>query len=422
MADPIVTTLRCGMPLIAQPIPGMKSVGLTWLVSGGSAREPENLQGLGAMWSELVFRGAGELDSRAHADALDTLGVGRSSSVGAHHLRLAFSMLGDTLHDALALITPMVRAPRFDESSIDPVRELCVAAIETLADEPQERAMLGLRAHHNAAPFNRSGMGTIEGLRRITRFEVAEEWSRLARPGGSILAVAGDVDPERVESRLNELLEGWEGEAPPIEASGSADRGYHHETDETNQVHIAVAHDAPPESTDDALLEKAVIAALSGGMSGRLFTEVREKRALVYAVYARYRSDRDFARVSAYAGTTPERAQETLDVLLHELGRLNETAERGGGIDKSEFDRAIVGMKSRVVMSGESTGARAGALAGDYHLLGRPRTLEEITEAIDALTLERVNAYLARRRLGEMTVVTIGPAALTMPEGASRVA
>ena len=150
-------------------------------------------------------------------------------------------------------------------------------------------------------------------------------------------------------------------------------------------------------------------AVFSGGMSGRLFTEVREKRSLCYAVSASYAADRDFGRSIAYSGTTPERAQETLDVLRGELDRI---ATKAGAVTADELRRAKIGLKSRTVMAGESTAARAGALARDMWKLGRPRSLDDLTAAIEAIELDPLNAYLARRRLSDRTIVTIGPGAL----------
>ena len=113
-----------------------------------------------------------------------------------------------------------------------------------------------------------------------------------------------------------------------------------------------------------------------------------------------------------YVGTTPERAQESLDVLMAELRRVNTPA---GRITPEEFQRAMVGIRSGLIFSGESTGARAAGLAGDMHRLGRGRTLDEIAAQYEAITLEQVNAYLARRELGPVTIVTLGPGELKAP-------
>ncbi|HZW09842.1 MAG TPA: pitrilysin family protein, partial [Phycisphaerales bacterium] len=321
-------------------------------------------------------------------------------------------VIGGRLSEALPLLVDMVRRPRFDEASIAPSRELCLQAIEALKDDPGERAALGARARHLPPPFNRSTLGESAGIAAITRDELVERWRRLAVPGGSIMALAGAVEPGAVVEQLERLLAGWEGAAPEPVPAPTAPRGYAHEQDKTNQVQIVLVHDAPAEPAADSAVERLATSVLSGGMSSRLFTEVREKRGLCYSVHARYSADRDFGVVTADVGTQPERAQQSLDVLVAELERIRTPA---GRVTPEEFHRAHVGMKSRLVFSGESTGSRAAALAGDMHRLGRPRTLDEIAAEIEAVTLDRLNAYVAARPLGRVTVQTVGPAPLVMP-------
>ncbi len=406
------TTLSCGTPLVVETIPGVRSAAMTWLVPAGCAADPPHLEGISAMWAELICRGAGGLDSRAHADALDRLGAGRSTDVGTFYLRLGATTLGDRLIETFPLLVDMIRRPRMEENAVEPARDLALQAIESLKDDPQQRAMLAARARHHPAPINRSGLGTPEGLAAVTRADLVSGWSRAAVPGRSIIAAAGAVEPGPLAAALEGMLKGWTGTVAEPAMGPAAPRGYAHEVDESNQVQVVVVHDGPPEPSEDSLLEKVVVSVLSGGMSGRLFTEVREKRGLCYSVSAGYRGDRDYGAVSAYVGTTPERAQESLDVLISELVRLHTP---GGRVTEDEFRRAVVGMKSRLIFSGESTGARAAALAADMHKFGRPRSLDELSRKIDAVTLEQVNAYLARRRMGSLTIQTLGPAALNPP-------
>lgn len=413
-------TLDAGMPLIVEEIPGVRSVALAWYVPAGSGTEPEHLLGLGAMWSELLLRGAADLDSRAHADALDRLGVTRGAELGSIYMRLGFTMLGDRLDAALPLAIDMVRRPRMDEESIEPVRDLCMQALDALKDDPQERASLALRERHNPPPLNRSGLGSVQGLGAITRPHLLEGWQARALPGRSIMAVAGNLapvgGPAGLARRLNTLLNGWTGTTPEVRPGASATRGsYHHIADDSSQVQILAAYEAPAEAHADCIPERLVSSVLSGGMSARLFTEVREKRGLCYSVSQSYASDRDFGQCVAYVGTTPERAQESLDVLAAELRRINAPLNAGGGITDEEFRVAQMGIKSRIVLAGESTSARAHALASDQHKLGRPRSLDEIAAAYDSVTLDRVNQYLARRALGAFTIVTLGPTPLTPP-------
>lgn len=405
-------SLPCGTPLIVESIDGVRSAALSWILPAGAAFDPPDMQGMAAMCAELLMRGGGALTSRQQADAFDTLGATRSAHPGSFTMSVGLTMLADRLTDAFPLLVDMVLRPRMDYDAIDPARDLALQALASLRDNPQDLASVMLRERHHPPPIDRSGLGTPEGLAAIEREHLVMAWARCAKPAQSILAVAGAVSPDAVYDRLAPLIETWVGSNPEPPLGKPPPRGYYHHPDHSNQVQILIAHDAPPEPHDDAILERFVIAVLSGGMAGRLFTELREKRGLCYAVSAGYRGDRDFGSVTAYVGTTPERAQESLDVLWAQLRHIHTPA---GAVTPDEFHRARIGMKTSVVFSGESTAARAASLASDQRRLGRPRSLAEIAARIDAVTLDQVNAYLARRSLGVTTTLTLGPSPLKPP-------
>ena len=414
MNDIFVHQLSCGAALIIERMAGVGSGAVTISIPGGSAFDPPTRMGRGTMWSELLLRGASALDSRAQADAFDRLGVSRSTDLGAYTLRIAAGMLGSNVVPALALMMDMVRCPRMDDESIDPCRELAIAAIDSLADDPQERASHIIRERHFQEPINRSGLGTRDGLAALTGENLRSDWANEVRPGTCIIGIAGAVERQPIIDALESMTKGWSGRVEDPPCTGTPPRGYAHENDPSNQVQIMLLHDAPPEPNPDSMLEKVVANVLSGGMAGRLFTEVREKRGLCYTVNAGYRGEKEFGCVSAYVGTTPEKAQESLNVLFEQLALLHTPQ---GAITQQEFDRAIIGMKSSVVFSGESTGARSASIVSDYRRLGKPRSLEEITAQVSALTLDQVNAYLARREMGRITIQTLGPKELSPPQG-----
>ena len=133
------------------------------------------------------------------------------------------------------------------------------------------------------------------------------------------------------------------------------------------------------------------------------------KRGLCYTVYATLHTQRDRASVLCYAGTTAERAQETLDVTVRELVRLAD------GVQQSELDRLKARIKSSLIMQQESSAARSGAIARDWYHLGRARTLDEVGQLIDALSAESINAFLAASPPRDLLVVTLGPEPLEVP-------
>jgi predicted Zn-dependent peptidase len=137
---------------------------------------------------------------------------------------------------------------------------------------------------------------------------------------------------------------------------------------------------------------------------------VREKRGLCYSVWAGYSSLKGQGSIMGYAGSSNERAQATLDCFLSEINRL------GKGITQEELDRAKTGLKASTIMQGESTSARAGAIAHDFFMRGRIRTLDEVKAAIDSVSVDQVNAYLKTHEAGPFTIVTVGPKPLKLPE------
>jgi len=178
---------------------------------------------------------------------------------------------------------------------------------------------------------------------------------------------------------------------------------YTHINNDGAQVHIALMTETVKPTDDDYYNARIAISVLSGGMSARLFTEVREKRGLCYAIGARYHGLKEAAGIMCYAGTTPDKAQETLDCVIDEFNRLGE------GITEDEIARAKVGLKSSLILQSESSSSRAGAIGSDYYILGRVRSLDEIKDKIEATSVDSVLSFLRGNPFREFTVVTIGP-------------
>ena len=406
-------TLGSGLKLFIEPMPAMKSVGLSWILGAGNAAEPEARAGLASVTSEMLLRGGGDRDSRRFADDLDRIGASRSIDPTSRTMHIRSTTLGDKLADVLPMITDIVRKPRFDTTTLEPARELAEQGLESLDDDPREKASIEAKRRHFPAPYNRSIYGSAEGLALITLDDVNNFWKSNAVAEGSVLAIAGDVEPEKAADQVESLLSDWSGAAAVEHDETPPERGASHTEDDSNQVQIILLAEGPNERDERAaLLTKVAVNVLSGGMSGRLFTEVREKRGLCYAVSAGFRGDDRFGVLSAYVGTAPDRAQQSLDVLVDELQKLF-TPE--GRITPEEFARARIGMKSSVVFHGESSSGRAAAISGDMKRLGRVRTLDEILSALESVTLDELNDYLSTCSLKGVTLQTLGPVQLTPP-------
>ena len=402
------TTLDNGLQVLVEPNTSVASASMTWLIPAGTStdRMKGAEHGCSVLLSEMLLRGAGGLSSRQLSDAFDRLGLQRSCEPSVHHVRIGMTGLGTRLIDGLPLAVSMARDPLLDPSTIEPARSLCLQSVRSLADEPQQQVLHELARIQRPSPLNRSGLGTIDGLNSLSIDDLRASHQRNFGPRGSIIAIAGAVDPDLIVQRLSELLGDWDCPDPHVVSETPALGGTSHLQQESAQLHIGLGLPGLKQSDPGSVAHRVAIRMLGSGASSRLFTEVRERRGLCYSVWASSSNGRDRGDVTIYAGSTPERAQETLDCLQDQLAGVRD------GFSSEEFSRAIVGIKSRIVMQGESSSARAASLAGDAFRTGRARSLEEITSEYDQLDLEQVNTlaadHLGDQWLRERILVTAG--------------
>jgi len=392
-----------GMVLLGEPMAGVESVAFDFMLPMGVARMPAGCCGASNVLSEWVFRGAGTRDSRQLGDALDGLGVQRSTSIGSSHIYLGGALESSNLAQALAIYSDVILNPRLSDKQFEPARQLIIEELESLDDEPRQRVTLELRKRFYPDPLGRSTMGEMEDLRGLTGQRAREiAQSHLGVPQ-IIFGVAGKYDFDAVCRQLESAFGTHDGRPPRGQKIVSQGPRYTHIPHDGAQVHIGLMTGTARFADEDYYNARTAVSVLSGSMSSRLFTEVREKRGLCYAIVAKYHSLKEAAGILCYAGTTPDKAQETLDVVLAEFGRLAE------GISEEEMARAKIGLKSSVILQSESSASRAGAIGGDYDMLGRVRPLDEIKERIDATSVESVLGYLRSHPFEDYTVVTIGP-------------
>jgi predicted Zn-dependent peptidase len=407
--------LENGLTIVGEPMADKQATAWTLLLPAGSATEPEGLDGITNVLEGTCYRGAGERDARALSDALDDLGIERGGGADVEYTTFSGATFGDYFLDALDLYADIVLRPRlresdFPESEWQAQRELALQSLQSLEDVPARKMFEELRRTYFPGPFGRSLLGTPSGLQSITLEHLRRDHTNRFHPHGAILAVAGNFDFEALVARATKLFGAWTGNtSQPGAPRYVAEPVYVHLPQETSQQHIGVAWPGVPSDDPFNYDYRIAMNVLSGGMGARLFTEVREKRGLVYSVSASASTYRGCGYNLAYAGTTPERAQETLEVLLHELQRIKD------GVLEDEVERAKTGLMSRVVMQEESSRARTGAIARDQFVLGRVRPLDEILQGVQKVSPLSIREFYEAHPPRDFTVVTLGPADLKLP-------
>lgn len=403
--------LETGLELVFEPMPWLATASFTLLVPFGAATDAPGAEGSATVLYDWLQRGSAGRASREIQDAFDDLGVRTGGSPGRETASFSASMLVDAFAPALELHADQVMRPNLEPDEFASARTVALEEIASLEDEPAGRMFEALIAASFSTGRGNSPYGTEQALQELTADRLRDDYRRRVGPNGTILAVAGGLAWDRVRGVVEDAFGAWEGGTAELPAAAFEAGKREHLEAPTAQTQIGLSWATLPPAHDDWYAHSLAMQVLSGSMGARLFTEVREKRGLVYSVSASTRPIRDFAVALGYAGTTPDRAEETLDVTLHEIQRLYD------GVHDDELERARTGLLTDLIMQGESSRGRSSGLARDLWLRGRPRDLDEVHRAVAELTLEGVNAALARHPRPEPTIVTLGPS--PVPGGAA---
>ena len=399
----VIQQLQNGLTVIAHPMPHVASAAYDLAIPGGIIGDTDTRIGASLLLAELTSRGAGGLDSRELSDVFDSLGVRHSEYAAKDKYCYRGSLLRNSLREGLKNVSRMACEPSLPEAELENVKNIFLQDFAALKDDPARRVLIELSKRYYPSPYNRPSLGEETGIEASTLSELRDAWSPLFAPSKSVLSVAGNVDPEDVFSIANDIFGPWTGSSPERPSFGDLGKPMtHYLPFDAAQLQIALAY--PSARFDDADYYTAKVATqiLSGGSFGRLFVEVRENRGLCYSVFARHSATRDYGTVTVYAGTTPERAQETLDVTQAVLTGMHST------VTTEELNRAKANLKTGLILGEESSAGRASSNAADYWIGERVRTVEEVLTAINKIEAADIDRYLDRYPPQACTLLTLG--------------
>ncbi|MGB7346474.1 MAG: pitrilysin family protein [Pirellulaceae bacterium] len=403
----LTTTMPNGMTVLIQNMPWLRTAAFSLAVPAGVQHESAEQAGLASLTCEMVQRGAGHYSSRDLVAVQDNLGMDRSSGVSSAMASYGAAMPAESLGEALQVYASIVREPHLPADQLDDARMMMIQELRATEDEPTQRVMRRLRELHYGNRLGRSNQGTMESVTALTQDDVREFFFDKYHAGGAILGIAGNVDVNKITDTIQQAFGDWKQCDVTDALNPDGISAYESIESPSSQTHIAFSFDSIPYGHKDYFRMRAGIGILSDGMSSRLFDRVREQRGLCYTVVASCNSLKNGAGVFGYAGTTPERAQETLDVTLHEIDHLTDD------LSDAELDRWKVRIESGLIMEQESSASRASSLVSDFSQLGRAMTTEELEAAIESLTLDSVRDYWLANPPTNFRLVTLGPAPLT---------
>ncbi len=396
-----------GIEMVGQYMPSLSSITFGFQLDAAVINEPEEKQGLAHLFEYMLFQGTKQKDARALNEAFESLGARKGASTGWETSQV-WSQIVNTKFDAtLQLINELLLTSTFPKDELEQMRSIVQQEIRRRDDEPMSRIFELVRANfYRGTALGRPILGTSESVNGLQRQDLENFWKVRYQPDNVLFAIAGKFDWDHVVEEVQTLFGDWNGHAAPSpEQRPEPTENIALEYREGKQEHLALMFPFPYYTDPDYYAAQVVSEALGGNMASRLFVEVREKRGLVYGISAGLSSNKHIGAMRVYAGTTPEQGRECLKVIVDELRKLEQE-----GITADELERAKVQLKSENVMRGEGSGARMGALTRSWWYERKLRTIQEVKEAIDAVTEEQVLRVLRRfSPLNPLTVAAIGP-------------
>jgi predicted Zn-dependent peptidase len=402
-----VHTFDNGLQMVGQRMPSLASVTFGIQFAAGLKDEPEDRLGLTHLLSDMFFQGTDHRNVRQLTEDFESIGARKGGEVSNEFARYSAQIVNTKVPRAFELMADVLRYPAFPVDEFSQMRNVQLQEIRRRDDEPMRRIFDLVRERFYAGTnLGRRGLGLRETVELLQPDDLRTFWTARYRPRGALVSIAGNFDWDEAVGHVGRLFGDWEGSPPqsPVETP-HPQSAVNIEIHEGNQEHIGMAFPFPRYGDPDYYAASVVSEIFGGGMTSRLFREVREKRGLVYSVASIFAPTGNYGAEYLYAGTTPEKSPETVKVMLGELRNLREH-----GVTEDELSRAKVQLKSELVMRGESASARMSALARSWWFERRLIPIQEIKEAIDAVTTEQIIGLLGRFPPAEpLIIAAIGP-------------
>ena len=399
--------LTSGLRVVTESLPTARSITIGAWVGSGARDEAPAQSGASHFLEHLLFKGTERRSAREIAEAVESVG-GEMNAFTTHEQTVFYVRLPDTqLELAIDILADVLWSPAFRVTDVDSERQVILEEIGMRDDTPDDLVHdLFTRAHFPDHPLGREVLGTEETIEGMSRDGIARYHNAHYEPANIVLAAAGNLTHERIvgliESRVPSAMPARPAREHAEPAPPSPLAVVHRATE---QAHVMLGMRSIPALDTDRDALNVVNHALGGGMASRLFQEVRELRGLAYSVYSYRAAYDDSGFLAVYAGTAPERVQETLDVIETELARLVRE-----GLPAAELDAAKGHITGSLAMSLETSASRMRRLGRSELVEGEIPTLDEVIARIEAVTADDARRVIDRVFAGaHRTLAVVGP-------------
>jgi len=401
-----LTTLPNGLRIISQDMPSVRSVAIGCWVDTGSRDEIGPEAGTSHFLEHLLFKGSDAMSAQQISEAFDAVGARHNAFTSKEYTAYWARLRDADLPLAVDILGEMIQRPAFRQAEIDSERHVVLEEINMNEDDPSDVAHeLFVRTLWKGHPLAPPILGTRDSILEMNRETIAGYWGRRYSPYSTVVAVAGRADHDVVVGMIAEKFGDWEGpEITRTPVAISADSGVSVRRKDTEQAHLVFGTTAL--QRDDERRHAFLVAdhILGGGMSSRLFREIREQRGLAYAVHSFRMPFLETGSAAVYVGTTPNQAPEVLKLIRAELEKMIDQ-----GLTDAELDRAKGHVQGALALSLEDSSSRMIRLGrtettGLEHL-----SVDEVVAKIEAVSEADVLDVVAEAYAGPYVLGVVGP-------------
>jgi predicted Zn-dependent peptidase len=393
MTDAIrVTKLPSGLTVVTDSMERMETVSFGAYVASGTRNEAAEQNGVSHFLEHMAFKGTERRNAAQIAEAVENVGGHINAYTAREQTAYYVKLLKDDLPLGADIIGDILTHSTFEPEELERERGVILQEIGQANDTPDDIIFDHFQeAAYPGQPMGRPVLGTDSIIRRLSRHDVAGYMRQHYAGGNVVVAAAGALEHDRVVELAKQHFADLPGVMPPAITAGRYEGGEFREGRDLDQVHLVLGF--PGVSYDDPDYYPVLLLStlLGGGLSSRLFQEIREKRGLVYSIYSFAAPYMDGGLFGIYAGTGEDEAAELVPVTLEEL------------------HRARTQTRAALVMSLESNGSRCEQLARQIQVFGRVIPLAETLAKLEAVSVDDVGRAAARLFRGRPTLAALGP-------------
>jgi predicted Zn-dependent peptidase len=399
------TTLDNGMVVLSDDMPHLESASLGVWVKAGARSERKSEHGVSHLLEHMAFKGTTSRSSLEIAESIENVGGDLNAATSIEHTGYFARVLKDDVVLATDILADILQNSVFEENELLREKHVIEQEIGSARDNPDDHVFdLFQSAAFPDQPIGRTILGTVDSVNEFTP-DVIRKYMRRNYVGDHMtIAAAGHVDHDELVRVARERFADLQPNGAPAPQRAEYKGGEERLISDHEQAHIVLGFEGRAYNTDGFYAAQILASILGGGMSSRLFQEIREKRGLCYSVYAFHWAFADSGIFGVAAATGEDEVADLVPVVVDELRRATET------ITDEEVVRVRNQIRAGLLMSLESPSARAGQLARQQILWGRPIPLQETVERIGRITAERVKDIAGQIfSTGDIALAGIGP-------------